>query len=655
MPIQGGYDIQIDSFRFMLDETESSYRHYLQSTEIEGEVVGEQRKRTVDPSRLIWVNGDWSGGEGQRIYYTDDPTTYDYAEALNGRIPGEITGRPLRETVTIATDDKRKKCYLAIAAGVLWMGSNTTLKYSTDKGANWTDATTALGATRQITAMCGSPDALFVATGNATNQQIDRVKRTSAGVVAVANVQANAARSTFSGLAMLQGRLYGWSGRRLYEYDIAAGTLPLTLNKDYRKVYDTGGDIDYADFGGSLAGSWWGSIENAESSLIFWVGTEGQTEIYEWDGVAAFPLWKVPFGTTGKSLKVQDGEAFLAGHWSGESSATGGFGDLRALNLSSRGDRFVGWFRKVAGQNLQMQEMANSYGHQILVAAALLGKIFVYDKDYNSISMLDDLAYDGAGTNKIGDMVTFGRYRMSASYEPAAGAGGGNITFHRWQSDEPADRESVGSLSHSQFSPTWDYGFPFDTKTLSGFHVMFEPLLANQRITMSYSLDGAAYVATTVITSATAGSSSGRVFVPVATGANDPKFSRLKCKLAVDNNSTSGVKQPIVYAYSPEVSLLNYDEIWDLVVRVKDEHQQRGRPTDRAMNGSWIRDNLETLATQKKIVTFKDGSRYADKPNHSSTHTVRVVSVSDAIIRTGNEKDRSAEGTCTVRLKAIPI
>ena len=655
MAVQGGYDVSIGGYKFLLDETDTAYRHYFQSTDIEGEIVGEQRKRTVDSSRLIWVNGDWSGGEGQRIYYTDDPTTYDYAEALNGRIPGEITGRPLRESYTTTAGDRRKKCYLAIAGGVLWVGQNLTLKYSDDYGATWTDKTATLGAANQITAMVGTPDYLFVATGNATNQKVDRVKRTSAGVVTVANVQANETRSTFSGLAMLQGRLYGWSGRRLYEYDVAAGTLPLTLNKDYRKVYDTGGDIDYADYGGSIAGSWWGSIESAENSLVFWIGTEGQTEVYEWDGIAAFPLWHVPFGTTMKSMKVQDGELFGAGHYSGESVATGGFGDLRALNLSSRGARFVAWFRKTAGQNLQMQEMANSYGSQILIAAARLGKIFIYDKDFNSVSMLDDLAYDGAGTNKIGDMVTFGRWRIVASYEPAAANGTGDITFFRWKSDELADRESVGSLSHSQYSPTWDYGFPFDSKTLSGYHVMFEPLVANQRIILSYSLDGAAYVATTTITSATAGASSGRVFVPVATGANDPKFSRLKNKLTIDNNATTGVKQPIVYAYSPEVSLMNYAEIWDLVVRVKDEHQQRGRPTDRAMNGSWIRDNLETLATQKKIVTFLDGSRYADKPNHFTTHTVRIVSVADGIIRTGNEKDRSAEGTCTVRLKAIPI
>jgi hypothetical protein len=79
----------------------------------------------------------------------------------------------------------------------------------------------------------------------------------------------------------------------------------------------------------------------------------------------------------------------------------------------------------------------------------------------------------------------------------------------------------------------------------------------------------------------------------------------------------------------------------------------RGKPAARSWRAEQIRDTMLTLAVTGTPVTFLDGVRYATAPNKYSTHTVTVEEVRDVIVRPGGEPDRSAEGTCLVRLKAV--
>lgn len=654
MPIAGGYDVQLGTNKYVLDEPKDSggYDHYYRPiADGEQKIYSAEDALSSVPDILSWDITDWSGGEGARRWYSEDPTVYDYSTGLNGRIRGQITGRPLRGTVSVTVDDQRLRPYLAIGAGRLWIGSGLTLRYSSDQGATWTDASTplALAAGWKITGMVGNHEGIYVAAKNSTNRILRKVAFPSGTATGYDVVASAASTNPWVGLSIMGGRLYAWTGRKLFEMDIAS-TLPLVNQTSYRKVYDTGVDLDYADFGGSAAGSWWADCQASENGVLMLVGVEGQTNIHEFDGKAGVEIWKMDFGFTGKSLKVQGGVVYVAGHWSGESSPTGGFGTAYAMPLDSLVPLHLGWFRKQDGSNFQMQEMANSYGKQIMIAAATVGKVFIYDADYDAIHLLDDLA-NGAN-DKIGDMITHGTKRIVAVYSPGAGSAGTAINIYRYSSDEPGDRETVGSLSNLFESGEFDFNRPHDPKVLEGFHVTFKPLLANQRITISYSLDGAAFVDTTVITSATTGSAFGRVFITVATGSNDPRFYRLEVKATLDNNTTNGVAQPILYAVCARAKVINFEEVWDLTLRIKNEHQKSGRGTSSARLAEQLRDNVWTLAQAKTIFTFLDGTRYASKPNLYSTHTVRIELVKDSIKRGGSE--RSAEGACFVRLVAIP-
>src|SRR5207344_1734585 len=112
-----------------------------------------------------------------------------------------------------------------------------------------------------------------------------------------------------------------------------------------------------------------------------------------------------------------------------------------------------------------------------------------------------------------------------------------------------------------------------DAATTSG-------LIANSRIKISYSIDDAAYVDLSVIDSTTEPSGpKGRVFQQVSTGDNTVKFSRLKMKITLDNNSTT-VAPPVVFGVTAEAQLMAYAETWDLAVRVEDEDSNE-RPLTR--------------------------------------------------------------------------
>jgi hypothetical protein len=666
MPIAGGFDVSLtdasaNEYKFLLDESITTtfrqpYRHSIVPVQasgrgqIPGLPSGEgdaQRVGTID--RLLWTMTDWIGGENNRVWDPNNPEVYDFGSG-NPRIRGEYTGRPKKTNITISCDNVQDRPILCVADGRLWIGGGQTLKSSDDWGDTFSDRTGTLNLASgfKITAMVGFHDGIYVAAKKSSTGHhiIRQVQVTS---LFGADVLADEVGKPHVGLQILDGRLYAWTGKKLFEGDLNA-TYPLTNPKSWRAVGDTGADLDYDNYGGTSPGSWWGDVAVSENSLFAFIGLEGHTYVYEWDGKTLTECWQLEYGLTGKSMTVQNGVIYVAGHWSGESDATDGFGGEYAMPLDSRVPGFVGFFRKSAGQNLQMQEMCGSYGAQHMIAAAILGKIFIYDADYDSITLLDDLA--NAANFKIGSMITFGKRRFVVVYKPGA-AGTNNYELYYYKSDEPGHRESVGTLTDSTEYGEYDFGFPMEVKTLHGFHVTFLPMVANQRITISYQWDQAGYTATTVITSATSGNAAGRVFIPLITG---PRGYRLKVKVTVDNNSTSGVKQPIVYSVTAEARVLNYTDVFEMYIRLKDESQSvKGHAHSRGGRlAEDIRAGIIAACRTGTLLTFKDGALYSGtrKPVHFDTYTVYIDSFEDNISR-GGGGDNAAEGFGFIRLVAI--
>lgn len=656
MPIAGGYDVQLGSNKFVLDmKEEKPYSFFLRQKQQSGDrqiFSPDDAKMASSDELLAWDITDWSGGEGARRWYKEDPTVYDYATGLNGRIRGQITTRPDRDSVSVSTDDQRKKCYLAAGAGRLWFAQGQTLRYSTDAGATWTNASSTLNlaANYVVTAVAGDFEALYVFAATTANRIVRKISF-PAGVLTGADVvAAHAATAPWIGATIMGGLLYGWTGRKLYEFDLTA-TLPLTLDKNYRKVFDTTNELDYSNFGGSSAGSWWGECVASENRVYCHVGMEGQTSVYEFDGTAGLEVWRMDQGFTGKSMVVQGGLLYVNGHWSGESSPTGGFGCSYILVLDGLVPDFLGWYRKADQENFQMQEACNSYGKQIMTAAAKNGKVFIYDASFDSISMLDDLAL--GSNDKIGAMLTYGTKRLVLVYSPGAGAAGTAVTLYRYSSDEPNDREDTGSITELFESGAFDYDRPHDTKTLQSVYVTFEPLVTNQRIIVEYNHDNQGWTTLGTVTSATTGSSTGRVVLTASTGANDLKFFREEIRVTLDNNSTGGVKPPILYAVCPVAKAMSKEKVWDLYIRVRDEHQDRGRGRSRGSKAEILRDYLRNLFDLQKPFTFLDGARYASKPNYYSTHVVTLEVLEDVIDTPREGEDARAEGTMFVRLVEV--
>ncbi len=193
-----------------------------------------------------------------------------------------------------------------------------------------------------------------------------------------------------------------------------------------------------------------------------------------------------------------------------------------------------------------------------------------------------------------------------------------------------------------------------------GFYVTYEVtdastssgLVANSRITISYATDEAisatpTYTALDTITSTTNVTAKGRHFVQISDADSTVKFSRLKIKITLDNNSTA-VAPPIVYSVVAEAQLMAYAETWDLTVKIEDE-KDTDRPRSRAVNASVLRDNLLTLVTNKDVVTFLDGARYEVQMGFTE-HTVTVEDPTDVI-----SAPSESEGYMKIKLRAVPV
>lgn len=646
MPLPSGAHVKLGSYEYLLDEgVAPHYEYSSQGLQAPQPDTGEPGAAGLRSDTLRWPMTDWVGGEGNRRYFTDAPDVYDYSTGCNPRIRGQVTGRPTLVSTTITgVTASAKRPLLTAALGAIWLAGSRTIAFSTDNGLTWTKKT-ASGVPGIITALAGEHDAVYVAHyGAEPSRSVLRHTAATAGGTDDDVISLTLDQPPFIGAAMMDGRLYLWTGRKLYECDVGE-TLPLVWNDTWRKVDDNQADLTTGNYESTSTGGWWAGCAAGDNSVVYFTSSEGRTAVREFKYVngEATPkaIWNLPMGFTGRDITVANGIVFMVGHF-GLSSTADGYGALYALPLNTRQPLFLGYLRKQQGTYLHMDALAPSYGAQVLVADKL-GKVFVYDAEFNSISLLSDLAL--TATAGVGSMLTSGTKRIVACYTP--GAEGTTYTIYAYNDDET--RESVGSLSYTLDSGTWDFDQPHVSKGLAGFHVVWQVegtttsgLLANQRITVSYAADGGSYVNCTPVTSATTPSSGvkGRHFVAVTTGSSTPKFHNLKVRVTLDNNATNGVKPPILCSVTPEAIPFEDRETWTLALRCKDDRETGSR-------GDLLRDNLRTLKSSRAAVTFLDGYRYPKEKQASSSHVVFVDALEDVIVRAG-------EGTVRVRLVAVP-
>jgi len=350
--------------------------------------------------------------------------------------------------------------------------------------------------------------------------------------------------------------------------------------------------------------------------------------------------------------------------------AAQGAGALYAIPMDTRRVINLGLIREFdvdTSRGFLFNKGSASYGGQIMMANGGNGAIFIYDMATDGVTMLDQLKdaptngdgldFDSNPNERIGDIITAGPNRLAAIFHPAT-TGAGNFQVVTWEDDSPANRETDGQMATDTTtinylrSAEWDYDYPLSPKVLHGFHLTFlvedaattSGLLANQRFVVKYAIDGGTMTTAGTITSAsTPVGPKGKVFLAVS----GVKFYRLRVEVYVDNNTTDGVKPPIGYAIVAEASLVDWQEEWELVVRVKDE-APTNRPKNRSFSGPQTRDYLEDLFQARSDVTFLDGYRYGKHPPGTyTTHTCKLVSFDDTITKVG-------EGACRIVLRAVP-
>ena len=286
MPLASDAHVKVGDYEFLIDKSvPSHYVHSLTDLVVErGDIIGAPGKHQVKEDELVWGYDDWSGGEGNRIYYPDDPTVYYVGYELNPRIRGQLTVRPNRRHTTVPTNASDHRPSVTVADGAIWIGGGLRVHHSVGNPATWTSYSladtglNALSTAYRITAMTGDHEYCFYTAYHSTGtpgRAIMRIKRAGTGSLVISE-ETGASVQAYAGLAMMNGRLYAWTGRKLFEMDVA-NSLPLASDK-HRKVYDTGADPATTNVFGT---DWWADAVATENSLVFWYSNDAQSRVYE--------------------------------------------------------------------------------------------------------------------------------------------------------------------------------------------------------------------------------------------------------------------------------------------------------------------------------------------------------------------------------------
>ena len=710
MTIKGNAHVTINSVKYLLDtDVEDHYVHRLPGVFSHTDpYTSPDPKTRAHVKRLTWDITDWSGGEGNRVAYDDQQNKYDYGVGVDTRIPGQVGPRPKRDRRTVAvtsTDATTRTHYgrFADGGGKLYYFVDTKVYQAPGTyPAAWTSVSPTMESTNAFTAACGDNELIYASawkddgsgiTAERTTMWSSDSGTTWQNLTSTETINGTDAgesgKNAFFDMVVHHGQLFAWTGRKLYSYDIANlnTVTPNSLSSDqYRKVYDTGSEPGGRVFGNTF----WAGLVDCGTSLAFFASTTGRTMVYMYKQGVARPIF-TKNGFTTKSIAYNSGILYVSGTFSAGSSTTIGHGAIYRIPLNSLSELPVKWVRQTVDSNLQMQIAGPGVGNQVYFCAAHTGRIFVYDLDYDGLSMLDDIGDDTTdkGTQELGcesgvdtgapgvdpivftsnshrisDIYQWGGQRFIGIYRPDTSSETVNQIVS-WYNDEPAQRMTTSTaMNWHGTSPENDFGYPADLKALLGVTVSFWPesasttsgLLANQQIRVQYALDkgnsitgaGTNWTTAGTITSSTTPRNSTRGSVFIDLSASTLKFTRARFRVLVDNNSTAGVNPPIALAVRPECEVLEYDETYDLVLKIKDmKNQAGGRISDRALKSNVMRDVLVTARKARNLVPFVDGFIYRENGRVAATQTVFIDELEDVV-------DDIAEGIMHVRLRVVP-
>jgi hypothetical protein len=127
------------------------------------------------------------------------------------------------------------------------------------------------------------------------------------------------------------------------------------------------------------------------------------------------------------------------------------------------------------------------------------------------------------------------------------------------------------------------------------------------------------------------------------------KFTKMRTVIKLTGTRTGGVDYapPTIYDVAAEAATVQYENTWDLIIRLKNpQARTRGSVSGTMQNSDTVRDFIRTTVANRSVVSFLDGYRYKNKGVYS-THSVTIEDPEDIIIQ-------NAEGSMKITLREIP-
>lgn len=633
--LRSGADLSIDGTEYMLATDlgpgEEAYTHMWENvTPDQGKVAGAEEE-SPNNSLRFWKMNSWLAGEGLDFYSENQPNRYLYARA-NTRVPGAIQSPPVRTAMDTETTSATPTAGWFVAAGSrLWFfGARNGFWHTT--GNTWTENTavaTAVGASGSITGVTYDGDDPIIAITTSTGvRRLYRVTNTTTVVQLTTSTGAGVV--TFKALAMVEGQIYCFTGGVVYRYNSTddnsgAGSIPFTQIG----FTDTTESDVYRMFKDTPAGSIYHDAAAGETSAFFLKGGDGHAVIHEFKNDVSGqtstgrPIWKMPNGFTAQYITVSLGILYVVGQFNGRCALFG-------MSTVNRQPLFLGYFGEDRGVT-NIRYIAPSYGAQVMIGAddGTTSYNFIYDAEEDAFSELDERTISADGTLLAG--VTWKDKRITASFSSTT------LKFNSWAHDKTTPANGF------EFeSAMWDFGRPEDQKTLFGIQVQQDPSLSGT-VSVYYQDDEDGVWTLAGTTSSGVASNYINVAEPTAGTAATVKFRQLRIRLV-----GSGACR--VFSVTPRVYVNALQEVWRLVIDLRNQAGQTRRPSNRTVSGQKLRVALNALVRSKVVSVFKDGRQFSKKSNTENegytTHVVVTEFPQDSI-------DSQSESRMTVILRSV--
>ena len=598
-------------------------------------VQGESsNKFNVRSDLLLWTWTDWTEGEGQIKFNASLPGRSLILEGVNffGRPGNLFLGYTATAVLNSAASAFNVQTGLVVAKGGLYavgVGAGQDDYYAWDTGDNisWQ-----AGISMSLTdgaiseqAICGDA-ARFYFVKHGTDSVYHVVP---AGAVTLLNDQTNAVAAQLIEM-----------GDYLYKYDVSGYVYELsktTVNTTTPEV----AVWDFASSGGCDAAHFIGNKIVAGDNRVYAMAVQGETTIIfeivpSSSAGTGFgrELTRIE-GLVGESMWWHGGFLFWTGRDS-EPDATQGpnrsiyyyqpgqsWGTLGEVRSFQPAQPITG--SRVAAQAGRLHTSAfvgvGTYDGRTAAQAAL--SLFEVDAVKGSFGQSGRPLAALAAEQVPLDVVYWNGLYVASYKDLATGAVFGQTVW---------DTSTYSTVSGVAISPEVDFDITSE-KVLHSIEIITEPLPASTSVTVSYSLDGAAWVATTAFD--TDGSDGG--IVTISSSSSTKAFRSLRLKVQLDGTSSA---TPVLKAVNVRAGLDTRVNVWSLIVDCTDESAPRG------YDGAKLISNL-TGITDNTVIAFVDG--YPNRGQlaaNNSTYSVIIDGLSVQLSQPG-------EGVAQIVLREV--